>query len=140
MKDSLRPGLTHTLTYVVPESKTVPFLFPEAAPFASMPKVLATGFMVGLFEWACIELLAPHLEDDEGSLGIHVDFSHTAATPPGLTVTINALCTKVDGRKLEFELSGHDGVEEIGRGLHRRAVVRFSQFEERLSSKRRQSP
>ena len=137
MKDSLQPGLTHTLTYVVPESKTVPFLFPEAAPFVSMPKVLATGFMVGLFEWACIELMAPHLDDGEGSLGIHVDFSHTAATPPGLTVTVNTRCTKVDGRKLEFEISGHDGVDEIGRGVHRRAVVRFSQFEERLVGKRR---
>jgi fluoroacetyl-CoA thioesterase len=136
VKDSLQPGLTHTMTYLVPESKTVPNLFPEAAPFVEMPKVLATGFMVGLFEWACIELMAPHLEDDEGSLGIHVDFSHTAATPPGLTVTVTARCTKVEGRTLEFEVSGHDGVDEIGRGLHRRAVVRFGPFEERLRSKR----
>jgi len=136
VKDSLRPGLTHTLTYVVPESKTVPYLFPEADLFVTMPKVLATGFMVGLFEWACIELMAPHLEDDEGSLGIHVDFSHTAATPPGLTVTVQARCLKVDGRKLEFEVSGHDGIDPIGGGLHRRAVVRFGQFEDRLRSKR----
>jgi fluoroacetyl-CoA thioesterase len=137
VKDSLRPGLSHELTYVVPESKTVPFLFPEATSFASMPKVLATGFMVGLFEWACVELVAPHLEDGEGTLGIHVDFSHTAATPPGFTVTVNALCTNVTGRKLEFEVFGHDGVDEIGRGLHRRAVIRFSQFEERMIGKRR---
>jgi fluoroacetyl-CoA thioesterase len=135
VKDSLQPGLTHTLTYLVPESKTVPYLFPESPGFAAMPKVLATGFMVGLFEWACIELMAPHLEDDEGSLGIHVDFSHTAATPPGLTVTVNARCTKVEGRRLEFELSGHDGIDEIGRGMHQRAVVRFSQFSERLRGK-----
>jgi fluoroacetyl-CoA thioesterase len=120
----------------VSEAKTVPYLFPEAEAFVAMPKVLATGFMIGLFEWACIELMAPHLEEDEGSLGIHVDFSHTAATPPGLTVTVNARCTKVDGRKLDFEVSGHDGVDEIGRGWHRRAVVRFDQFEDRISAKR----
>jgi fluoroacetyl-CoA thioesterase len=137
VKDSLRPGLTHTLTYVVPESKTVPFLFPEAESFAAMPKVLATGFMVGLFEWCCIELMAPHLDEGEGSLGIHVDFCLTAATPPGLTVTVTARCTKVEGRKLEFELSGHDGVDEIGGGVHQRAVVRFGQFSERVREKGR---
>lgn len=137
MKDSLRPGLTHTLTYVVPESNTVPMLFPEAAVLASLPKVFATAYMVGLFEWACTELVAPHLDEDERTLGVHVDFSHTAATPPGLTVTVNALLTKVERRKLEFEVSGHDGVEEIGGGVHRRAVVRFSQFEERVAGKRR---
>ena len=83
MKDTLKPGLSHTLTFKVPKNKTVPFLYPEAPGFVEMPSVFATGYMVGLFEWACIELMKPHLEPGEGSLGIHVDFSHTAATPPG---------------------------------------------------------
>ena len=48
-----------------------------------MPAVFATGFMVGLMEWTCIQLLAPHLDAGEGSLGAHVDVSHMAATPPG---------------------------------------------------------
>jgi fluoroacetyl-CoA thioesterase len=136
MKDTLKPGITHSLRFTVPESKTVPFLFPESPDFASMPKVLATGFMVGLFEWACMQLIAPHLEPGEGSLGIHVDFSHTSATPPGLTVTVTATCTKVEGRQLEFEVSGHDGVDAIGGGRHRRAVVRWDKFEERVAKKR----
>ncbi len=62
MKETFRPGLTHTLKFTVPEEKTVPHLFPESPGFAAMPKVLATGYMVGLFEWACIELMAPHLD------------------------------------------------------------------------------
>jgi fluoroacetyl-CoA thioesterase len=136
MKDTLRPGLTHTLEFTVSESKTVPYLYPEAPGFVEMPKVLATGSMVGLFEWACIELLKPHLDAGEGSLGIHVDFSHTAATPPGLVVTVTATCTKVDGRTLEFALKGHDGVDEIGGGRHRRAVVRWDRFDERVAQKR----
>ena len=136
MKDTLRPGLTHTLTYKVPEDKTVPHLFPDVPAMATMPAVLATGFMVGLFEWTCLELLAPHLDEGEGSLGVHVDFSHTAATPPGLTITVVATCTKVAGRKLEFTVEGHDGVDPIGGGRHRRAVVRWDQFEERVATKR----
>jgi fluoroacetyl-CoA thioesterase len=136
MKDTLKPGLSHTLTFTVPESKTVPHLYPEAPGFMEMPKVFATGFMVGLFEWACIELMKPHLDAGEGSLGIHVDFSHSAATPPGLTVTVIATCTKVDGRLLEFEVKGHDGVDAIGGGIHRRAVVRWDSFNARVAKKR----
>jgi fluoroacetyl-CoA thioesterase len=136
MRESLKPGLVHVLNFTIPESKTVPYLFPESPGFAAMPKVLATGYMVGLFEWACIELMAPHMDEGEGSLGVHVDFSHSAATPPGLTVTVTATCTKVDGRFLEFDVKGHDGVDEIGGGRHRRAVVRWEKFNERVTKKK----
>ena len=139
MKDTLKPGLTHTVTYTVPTNKTVPYLYPEAPGFTDMPMVFATGFMVGLFEWACIELLEPHLERGEGSLGTHVDFSHSAATPPGLTVTVKATCTKVDGRTIEFKVEGHDGVDAIGGGRHRRAVVRWDKFTERVAQKRKKA-
>ena len=139
MKDTLQPGLTHTLTFTVPENKTVPHLYPEAPGFTVMPKVFATGYMVGLFEWACIELLKPHLEEGEGSLGIHVSFSHEAATPPGLTITVTATCTKVDGRTAEFEVSGHDGVDRIGGGHHRRAIVRWDKFTPRVEQKRQKA-
>jgi len=43
MKDSLKPGLTYQFKYEVPENKTVPFLYPEAAELQQMPSVLATG-------------------------------------------------------------------------------------------------
>ena len=49
MKDTLKPGLSLEFNYTVPENKTVPYLFPEAPEFLVMPKVLATGFMVGTF-------------------------------------------------------------------------------------------
>ena len=84
MKPSLAPGLEGELRFVVPVGKTVPHLYPESPCFTAMPEVLATGFMVGLVEWACIDLIAPHLDEGEMSLGVHVDLSHDAATPPGL--------------------------------------------------------
>ncbi len=62
MKNTLKPGLTHTFQFKVPESKTVPYLYPEAPEFQQMPKVLATGFMVGLFEWTCIQAVNPHID------------------------------------------------------------------------------
>lgn len=139
MKDSLKPGLKHRFKYRVSDNKTVPHLYPEAADFQTMPKVLATGFMVGLFEWACIDLMKDHLEPGEGSLGVHVDFSHLAATPPGLSVTVDVECTAVNGKRLSFFVRGHDGVDVIGEGRHERAVVMWDKFNARVADKVRRA-
>src|SRR6516225_9726228 len=73
MKPTLKAGLTHRLSYKVPENKTVPYTYPESPEISAMPKVFATGFMIVLMEWACTQLLAPHLDPGEGSLGVHHD-------------------------------------------------------------------
>jgi fluoroacetyl-CoA thioesterase len=135
MKVTLRPGLTHRFSYEVPQNKTVPHLYPEVADFQSMPEVFATGFMVGLMEWTCMQLLAPHLDPGEGSLGVHVDISHTAATPPGLTVTVQAECLAVDGPRVTFKVTAHDGVDPIGEGRHQRFIVSWQKFNARLAQK-----
>jgi len=135
MKESLKPGLTHRFVYTVPENKTVPYLYQEAAELQTMPQVFATGFMIGLMEWTCAQLLAPHLDPGEGSLGVHVDVSHSAATPAGFAVTIDAECTAVDGRRLSFKVKAHDGVDVIGEGRHERFVVAWDRFNARVAEK-----
>src|SRR5688572_12327843 len=133
---TLRPGLTHRFTYVVPASKTVPNLYPEAEDLVIMPEVFATGFMVGLIEWTCIQLVNQHIDwPDEMTLGVHVDVSHEAATPPGMAVTTTVELTKVDGRLLEFAVESHDGVDTIARGTHRRAIVDAAKFKAKAAAK-----
>jgi len=134
MKDTLKPGLTHQFKFRIPPSKTVPQLYPESSMFREMPEVLATGYMVGLLEWACIEALRPHLDwPREQSLGTLVNFSHLAATPPGLTVTVDVRLEEVDGRKLRFALTAHDGVDKITEGTHERVVIDSVRFAARLA-------
>jgi fluoroacetyl-CoA thioesterase len=135
MKATLKPGLTHRFSYQVPRNKTVPHLYPEVADFQKMPAVFATGFMVGLMEWTCMQLLAPHLDPGEGSLGVHVDVSHTAATPPGLTVMVEAECVAVDGPRVTFKVKAHDGVDAIGEGRHQRFIVNWQTFNARVAQK-----
>lgn len=113
-----------------------PALFPEASEFQVMPRVLATGFMVGLFEWACIQALSPHLDwPDEQTVGTHIDVSHIAATPPGFDVTVTVKLTEVDRRRLVFEIEAHDGADMIGRGLHERFVIDKEKFDANLNRK-----
>jgi fluoroacetyl-CoA thioesterase len=135
MKATLQSGLTHRFTYRVPAEKTVPHLYPEAPEFQAMPEVLATGYLVGLMEWTCIQLLAPHLDAGEGSLGTHVDVSHVAATPAGLNVTVDAECTGVTGRRASFRVRAHDGVDLIGEGRHERAIVAWDRFNAKVAEK-----
>ena len=116
--------------------KTVPHLYPESDMFREMPEVLATGFMVGLMEWACIELLRPHLDwPREQSLGTHVDFSHLAATPPGFTVTVDVRLESVEGRTLTFSVVAHDGVDKISEGRHQRVVIDAQRFHAKVAAK-----
>ena len=136
MESSLKPGMTFEFTYTVPENKTVPFLFPEATAFQEMPKVLATGFMVGLVEWACIEAINPHIDwPKEQSVGIRVDLDHTAATPPGLTVTIKGKLSAMEGRKLTFEIEADDGIDRITKGTHQRFIIDSERFNQSVAEK-----
>jgi fluoroacetyl-CoA thioesterase len=136
MKDTLQPGLTHQFRFTIPATKTVPHLYPESAMFQEMPPVLATGFLVGLMEWACIDALRSHLDwPREQSLGIRVNFTHLAATPPGLTVTVDVRLEKVEGRKLAFFVAAHDGIDKIAEGTHERVVIDAARFSSRLTEK-----
>src|SRR5579872_6980855 len=135
MKPTLKVGLTHRFSYQVQENKTVPFTFPESAEIAAMPKVFATGFMIVLMEWTCTQLLGPHLDPGEGSLGVHVDVSHLAATLPGMTVTVDAELKEVVGQRVSFKVKAHDGIDLIGEGRHDRFVVMWDKFNARLAAK-----
>jgi fluoroacetyl-CoA thioesterase len=135
MKPTLVAGLKHSFSYTVPENKTVPFTYPESPEIAAMPKVFATGNMIILMEWTCVQLLNRYLDEGEGSLGTHVDVSHAAATPPGMTVTVDVEIAELRGRKVVFKVRAHDGMDMIGEGRHERVVVKMDAFNAKVAEK-----
>jgi fluoroacetyl-CoA thioesterase len=136
LKETLKPGIRYQHKFVLPPTKTVPALYPEAPEFVVMPEVFATGFLVGFLEWACIKAVIPHLDwPEEQSLGTHIDVSHEAATPPGLEVTASVELIAVEGRKLTFTVSAHDGVDLISQGRHERFVINRKKFEAKVAAK-----
>lgn len=136
MKDTLKPGLETELVFHLPESKTVPALYPESEEFQEMPEVFATGFMVGFLEWACIKAVNPHLDwPNEQTVGTHIDVSHTAATPAGFEVTAKARLIEVDGRRLVFEVEAHDGMDVISKGKHERFIINKERFDSKMREK-----
>lgn len=136
MKHPLELGIEYELRFRIPESKTVPALYPEAPEFQEMPEVLATGFFVGMLEWACIKAVNPYLNwPEEQTVGTHIDVSHCAATPPGLEVTAKVKLTHIDGQRLAFEVEAHDGVDIIGNGTHERFIIDRGRFAEKVRQK-----
>ena len=137
MKETLKPGIRYTHRFIVPQSKTVPALYPESDEFVAMPEVFATGYLVGFLEWACIKAVNPHLDwPREQTVGTHIDVSHEAATPPGLEVTASVELIAVEGRKLVFAVEAHDGVDLISRGRHERFIIDREKFDAKLVAKR----
>jgi len=129
-------GMQHRLQLRVDERLTVPALSSAFTGFTDMPPVFATAFMVGFIEWACIELLRSALPPEFKTVGTHVDVSHVAATPIGMTVTADVELISVEGRNLRFRVRCSDDAGLIGDGTHERAIVDSAKFLKRVLAKK----
>ena len=136
MKKTLKPGICYEHKFLIPSTKTVPNLYPESEEFVLMPEVFATGFLVGFLEWACIKAINPYINwPIEQTLGIHIDVSHEAATPPGLEVTAKVELIKIEGKKLTFNIEAHDSIDLISKGTHERFIINKDKFDQKISEK-----
>jgi len=136
MRETLKPGIRHEFTFEVTDGKTVPALFPEAPEFQQMPRVLASGFLVGLIEWTCIQAILPHIDwPREQTVGTHFDLGHSAPTPPGCPVTVEVELVEVEKRRLRFRVSARDDAAVVSEGSHERFVVDAARFNAALASR-----
>src|SRR5436853_6954134 len=90
---------------------------------AILPRVLARTVMRLVMENAALNALRPYLEPGESVVGTGANIRHLAATPAGQRVIAEATVTKVDGRRIHFDIRARDESEEIGSGTHERMVV-----------------
>jgi fluoroacetyl-CoA thioesterase len=132
VKSTLEKNLSFKKTVEIDESRCIGFMGREGM-------VYATPKMVSDVEYACRDWLVGHLDAGEDSVGTHVTIDHLAATPMGLQVSIQVSVKEVDRRKVTFEFSVRDPVEECGRGTHVRFVVENAKRNERLAEKRKKA-
>ena len=100
-----------------------------------LPPVFATPMMLLFMENAALNALKPYIEPGESVVGTGVALKHLAATPVGHRVTAEAEVTKVEGRRIEFEVVARDDDEIIGTGTHERMVVDLERLGKRLAAK-----
>ena len=126
---TLSPGLSGLVRRVVDEEVTAQRLGSGSV------LVLGTPELVRLMEAAAVVALAEALPAGWTSVGVAINLQHLAPTPPGLEVTARATLTEVQGRRLKFELTASDPTEEIGRGIHERALVEQEGFAAKANRK-----
>jgi len=101
----------------------------------ALPPVFATPMMIRAMENAALNAVRDYLEPGESAVGTAVNIRHLAATPVGLDVTATATVTKVEGRRIWFDVTARDDIEEIGNGTHERMVVDRARLAARLAQK-----
>jgi predicted thioesterase len=69
-------------------------------------------------------------------VGAQIDAKHIAATPVGFNVTVNAVLTAVEGKKLTFFIEAFDEAEKIGEALHIRFIIDEQRFQQKADAKK----
>lgn len=97
--------------------------------------VLATPVLLWLAEIASMQALEGRLEEDEMTVGLAHEATHLAPTPIGATVRLSASLVEVEGRRLRFQVEGFDADGMVYRGMHERALISATRFEQRVAEK-----
>ena len=128
MKESLRPGVSRINRVEVDRDRTIGFMGEEG-------RVYGTPYLVRDIEMTCRQLLLDQGDAGEDSVGTDVAIKHLAPTLLGMSVEITAKVTAVEGRKITFEISAKDNLDQICTGTHGRFVVDVNKTVERLKAK-----
>ena len=115
-------GLSYTSTLTVDETNTAITLGSGDMP------VLATPAMMALMENAAMNAVKECLPEGRTTVGGHIESSHIKPSPIGSTVKATAVLEKIDGRKLYFKISAHQGEALTGEGTHLRFIVDRERF------------
>jgi fluoroacetyl-CoA thioesterase len=114
MKSSLITGITRRDEHSVTTEMTASHL-----PVG----VLSTPTMIALIEYTCMEAAAPHLDEQENTVGTAVCVTHQASTALGEGFTVSCVLTSIEKRRLNFDVEVVNDRDTVSRGTHQRAVV-----------------
>jgi predicted thioesterase len=95
-------------------------------------EVFATPAMIALMENTAHLSVQKFLDEGMITLGIEINVKHIKATKVGSIVTCETILTKIEEKKLFFELKAFDEIGEIGNGTHIRYIVDSVKFMNRL--------
>ena len=90
--------------------------------------VFATPALVALLENAAMRAVAEALPEGATTVGSEMNCSHIKPSGLGAEITATAVLTRVEGRKLTFNVGARDEEGLIGEGVHVRYVVDRERF------------
>jgi predicted thioesterase len=128
MKPTLLPGVSLVNRIPIGRERTIGFMGEEARTYGTPSMVLD-------IEHTCRELIIEHADAGEDSVGMEIAVKHLAPTLLGMTVEVTVRVVSIDGRKVFFEASVKDELDQVGTGSHTRFVIDKARTAERLKAK-----
>jgi fluoroacetyl-CoA thioesterase len=126
---NLKTGIERTESRVVSEKDAASRFGPEHMP------VLATGMAVAFMEFTALTSVKDFLPHGYSSVGTQIDMKHIKPAPIGTKVYCHSLLTRVEGRRLYFDISLRDDNGQIASASHERAVINDEVFKRNLQEK-----
>ncbi len=123
---ALEPGLSASFDYCVSEEDLAIALTSGDVPVLSTPRVIAWC------EAATMAAITDHISKEETTVGMRVRIDHVNPSGPGVMIRVSALLTRVDGRRLTFQVSAHDEQSQLAMGQVIRVIVDRKRFLERV--------
>ena|SRR5436190_8613152 len=100
-----------------------------------LPPVLATPYMIGFMEHACLIAQEPYCDEGEITVGTAIHVDHRAPTTIGQKIFVDATLESIDGRFFIYKVTASNEQQQIGSGTVHRAVVNLENFMKKLVSK-----
>lgn len=104
----------------------------------SLP-VLATPVVAALFEGAAAELAQGYLPEGITTVGTEITVRHTAPTPCGAKLTVEAELTEQTDRTFRFRLTASDEAGQVASGDHERVSVKAERFVAKAQARKAQA-
>jgi len=128
MKNGFQEGNVTTRRVKVDEPRTI-------AVAGGAFRVYATPEMIRDIEQTCKQYILEYADENEDSVGTQVNISHVGATLMGMSVEITATVKAIDRRRVVFDVSVKDDLDEVGVGTHDRFITDANKSAERLRAK-----
>lgn len=125
---TLEAGTATERRLVIDTQRTISFLGEDL-------RIYATPRLVDDIEQTCLDYLLTFLDEGENTVGAAVDIRHVGATLLGMSVSIVATVTRIDGRSVTFNVEVRDDVELVATAAHTRVVVNVAKLRSRVQAK-----
>ena len=128
MKTEFKEGNTTTRRVTIDQPRTISVAGGEF-------NVYATPEMIRDIERTCKQYILEFADEGEDSVGTQVNISHVGATLMGMSVEIIATVKTLDRRRVVFDISVKDDLDEVGIGTHDRFITDASKSADKLRAK-----
>jgi len=125
---TLEAGTATERRLVIDKQRTISFLGEDL-------RIYATPRLVDDIEQTCLDYLLTFLDEGENTVGAAVDIRHVGATLLGMSVSIVATVTRIEGRSVTFNVEVRDDVELVATAAHTRVVVNIAKLRSRVQAK-----